>query len=403
VETHGRETGKSASSRWPAYKDRREEAYILPCPLPELADIIDEKSSLLVSMTTERTGRSAGRRQRDVVGGAGRLSSYISSLSDSLRKGDLEPFLDYQLEEARRYAREGVPLEEVERWISSIRESLRGVLLKSAKSPDQVLAFTLSSRVLESLIDASSTLVARHYILTREEELKAKELQLELLSRRLLTVQEEERKRLATDLHDELIQLLFGLRYELDVVKGRLGEGQAVDRELMTMKSRIDQGLTELRRILRNLRPALLDDLGLVSALKLLVRQANESSGNRVTLESSEDADRLPTEIETCLYRVAQEALTNAVKHSRAQKISATLYIDDGEVVLRVSDNGIGFDVASQYRDNRFVTGEGFGLYGMRERLRGLNARLTVESEAGVGTRVTAVLPAYTEPREADR
>jgi signal transduction histidine kinase len=403
VETHGRETGKSASSRWPAYKDRREEAYILPCPLPELADIIDEKSSLLVSMTTERTGRSAGRRQRDVVGGAGRLSSYISALSDSLRKGDLEPFLDYQLEEARRYAREGVPLEEVERWISSIRESLRGVLLKSAKSPDQVLAFTLSSRVLESLIDASSTLVARHYILTREEELKAKELQLELLSRRLLTVQEEERKRLATDLHDELIQLLFGLRYELDVVKGRLGEGQAVDRELMTMKSRIDQGLTELRRILRNLRPALLDDLGLVSALKLLVRQANESSGNRVTLESSENADRLPTEIETCLYRVAQEALTNAVKHSRAQKISATLYIDDGEVVLRVSDNGIGFDVASQYRDNRFVTGEGFGLYGMRERLRGLNARLTVESEAGVGTRVTAVLPAYTEPREADR
>lgn len=387
--------------RWPAYRDRGREDHILPCPLPELADIIEEKSGALVSAVCEKASgvskRPSGGMSGPKTGGlepskSCSVSSYFSALSGSLRTGDVQPFLEYQLEEARRCAREGVPLEEFESRISAVRETLREALLKSAKSPDQVLAFTLCFRVIETLIDASSALVARHYILSREEELRAKERQLEMLSRRLLTIQEEERKRLATDIHDELIQLLFGLRFELDVVRGRLGDGLPVERELVTMKSRVDQGLTELRRILRNLRPALLDDLGLVSALRLLVRQVNENSGLTATLESGDGADRLPPEVETCLYRVAQEALNNAVKHSGGREVRSRLDVEGGTAVLSVADDGIGFDASGLQGGDLLAGGERFGLYGMRERVRGLDGTLTVESRPGAGTRVTAAL-----------
>jgi signal transduction histidine kinase len=389
---------------WLSYRDRLNDTLALPCPFPELADLIGEKSKPLVRRIKERVD---GPIEAGIIGPGGensdrQLLEYLGILSQSLRSGSLEPFQEYQLVQAQRYLKEGLPLEEVERRASCIRESLREVLLESAASPDQILSLTLCSGVLETFIDSSSMLVATYYVRAREAALKEKETQLELLSRRLLTVQEEERERLANDIHDELIQLLFGLRYELDVVMSKLGEGYEVEDELLRMKGRIDQGLTELRRILRNLRPALLDDLGLVSALKLLVRMVNESAGIRTSLDSNDGVERLPAEIEICLYRVAQEALTNAVKHSGADSISLSLMIEDGYARLEIADDGTGFDNHEYTWVSPGHNGEKLGLFGMRERIRNLDGSLTIDSKPGGGTRVSAVLPLVEHNRGVD-
>jgi len=390
-----RDGGDLTRYGWPSYRNRRDDSLVLPCPFPELADLIEDKSGLLASMIKRRLGSPAGGSW---VGRSGeeeerQLLEYLGTLSESLRSGSLEPFQEYQLVQAQRYLGEGMPLEEVEKRAAGIRESLREVLLESAASPDQILSFTLFSGVLESFIDASSMLVAIYYVQEREAALREKEAQLEMLSRRLLTVQEEERRRLANDIHDELIQLLFGLRYELDIVRGKLDEGRGVEDELSRMKGKIDQGLNELRRILRNLRPALLDDLGLVSALKLLVRQVNETAGIQASLHAGKEVERLPTEIEICLYRVAQEALTNAVKHSGAGIISLTLLAEDGHIRLEIADDGAGFDSTEHIWSSPGRSGERLGLFGMRERVRGLDGTFLIDSEPGGGTRVSAVLP----------
>ncbi|MBN2025827.1 MAG: sensor histidine kinase [Actinobacteria bacterium] len=390
-----RDGGDLTRYGWLSYRNRRDDSLVLPCPFPELADLIAEQSGPLARRIKERLGGPAdeGHKGGSADDDGGQLLEYLGTLSESLRSGSLEPFQAYQLVQAQRYLGEGIPLEEVEKRAACIRESLRDVLLESAASPDQILSFTLFSGVLETFIDASSMLVAIYYVQEREAALVEKEAQLERLSRRLLTVQEEERRRLANDIHDELIQLLFGLRYELDIVRGKLDEGHGVEDELSRMKGRIDQGLTELRRILRNLRPALLDDLGLVSALKLLVRQVNESAGIRASLDAGNDVERLPTEIEICLYRVAQEALTNAVKHSGAGFISLSLLAEDGHIRLEISDDGTGFDTAEHIWSSPGRSGERLGLFGMRERVRGLDGSLSIDSEPGGGTRVSAVLP----------
>ena len=131
----------------------------------------------------------------------------------------------------------------------------------------------------------------------------------------------------------------------------------------------------------------------LVSALRLLVRLVNESAGIHTFLDAGDGVDRLPTEIEICLYRVAQEALTNAVKHSGAGFISLYLVVEDGHVRLDIADDGAGFDSKKRTRVSDGRSGERLGLFGMRERVRSLDGSLSIDSEPGGGTRISAVLP----------
>lgn len=230
---------------------------------------------------------------------------------------------------------------------------------------------------------------ARLYQIVQERE-----AQLEQLVRRLVTAQEEERKRIACELHDETGQKLTALAMGLAAVESQLAAGgdpaqvTAVVRDLREMS---DQAIVELRNIMADLRPAQLDDLGLVPALRWLVKQYQARHPEiQVQLVTERALDRLPAQYETVLFRATQEALTNVVRHARATQVRLTLSRDSTCVRLEVNDNGVGFDPAAP---PRHAPGSGLGLVGLRERVALVGGRCVVDSAPGQGTRVVIELP----------
>ncbi len=203
--------------------------------------------------------------------------------------------------------------------------------------------------------------------------------------RRVVEAQELERTRLARELHDETGQALTSMLLGLKSLEDRIDtdEGRVAAAELREL---VATTLREVRRLAVELRPSALDDFGLVPALERLRDTVAEQSGMVIDVQSQLDAERLPPELETALYRIAQEALTNVVNHAVAGRVSIVLSRRERAVELVVSDDGQGFETA-RARD------EGLGLIGMRERVALLGGHLTVDSTQGAGTMLTAKLP----------
>ena len=203
--------------------------------------------------------------------------------------------------------------------------------------------------------------------------------------RRIVDAQELERRRLARELHDEtgqaLSSILLGLK-ALEETVDSVGARQAVAnvRELAVAT------LQDVRRLAIELRPKVLDDFGLVPALERLTQTFGAQTGMSVRFEPGLAGERLPTEVETALYRIVQESLTNIVKHAHATTISIVLVRKPGAVAAVIEDDGLGFD-SSSIRDG------GFGLVGMRERVGLLDGRLEIESLEGSGTTIVAEVP----------
>jgi len=209
---------------------------------------------------------------------------------------------------------------------------------------------------------------------------------------RVIAAQEDERKRIARELHDStgqsLTSLLLGLR--------RLEEAA----ELETLRDRVDDlreivsaSLDEVRRLAWELRPSVLDDMGLVAALQRYVTDYRERHGVAADfLTHGLDGKRLPPEVETTIYRIVQEALTNVVRHARAQNVSVMIDRRERKVLLVIEDDGVGFDPAQMVDGPR----PHLGLYGMRERAELLGGKFTVESSAGQGTTLFVDLPIET-------
>jgi signal transduction histidine kinase len=202
---------------------------------------------------------------------------------------------------------------------------------------------------------------------------------------RVVAGQELERRRLARELHDEtgqaLTSILLGLR-AVDEAASSPGTKKAVSdlRELVVAT------LQDVRRLAVQLRPTALDDFGLVAALERLVQTFAEMTGIDVQLEAQLGAERLPPEVETTLYRLGQEALTNVVKHAEARHVSILLARREGKAVAVIEDDGRGFDPNA-------ADGDGVGLLGMRERVELHDGRLTVESGPQAGTTLRIEIP----------
>lgn len=202
----------------------------------------------------------------------------------------------------------------------------------------------------------------------------------------LVRAQEEERARIARELHDETAQTLSAFSIELailDPVAGKDTQVASVVERLRTLCRQASQGL---HRLVHDLRPAQLDDLGLVAALEYLVEQ-HERDGLRVHMVV-EGPHRVDAQVETAFFRVAQEALTNIVRHAKAAGADLRLTFDGDQAVLTVADHGCGFDPAQTFSPPR-----GWGLAGMRERVEALGGRLLIQSSPGHGTTIEAVLP----------
>ena len=217
----------------------------------------------------------------------------------------------------------------------------------------------------------------------------------QMLLRQALTIQEEERKRIARDLHDETSQSLTALALNLQAVTEMMEMGNVEDTDIKALLKRahtiaVNAG-AEVTRLIRELRPTLLDTLGLPAAVRSLAETNLASKGINVTTEFGVEEQRLPPEIELSFFRIAQEAMSNIVRHAEAKNATIRLECDATKCILRVEDDGKGFNVREITSiDQR---GRGAGLFGMKERVTVVGGECTIESQPGEGTKVISKVP----------
>ena len=273
---------------------------------------------------------------------------------------------------------------EVERMMTENFSRERQRITKADEDFRASLAWTTGLALVLGFAIAGLTL-ARMIVLEKQSQVAESELR--RLSTQVRTAQEQERKYLSRELHDQVGQMLTGLRMELSTIirthsdsdtefLSRIGHAMGI----------VEQTLRMVRNIAMLLRPSMLDDLGLSPALAWLVREMSRSSGMEIEADIDAVLDRLPDTHRTCLYRVVQEALTNVSKHAGAHKVEVSLKATGEWVLGTIADNGCGFDTEAIRRN-------GLGLVGMDERIRELGGHFRVISITGQGTRAEFRLP----------
>ena len=211
--------------------------------------------------------------------------------------------------------------------------------------------------------------------------------------RTLITfAQEEERKRIARELHDDTAQCLAHLSLEIDALLSRRNQlPLEIYTRMKDLKTQIDDGLERLRRFCGDLRPEVLDRLGLLPALESLTEQTNADDKLEVEIEITGHERRLSPEVELALYRIAQEALHNVGKHAEADQAVISLKFQSSRVTLTIRDNGKGFQLPELLTD--FAASGRLGLLGMQERARLAGGRLIVHSQPGKGSLLKVEVP----------
>jgi signal transduction histidine kinase len=199
----------------------------------------------------------------------------------------------------------------------------------------------------------------------------------------ITSAQEEERMRLARELHDDTIQAVIALKQRVQLVQ-KLIKDQSGRQSLKELETLAEQTIENLRRLTRALRPIYLEDLGLVTALEMLAREIMQNNQLVVDFQKTGSERRLAREVELSLYRIAQEALNNVVKHSKATHAGLTIGFENSEISLVVTDNGNGFIAPNS--PTEFAPNGHFGLLGIHERADLIGARLEIESALGKGT-----------------
>lgn len=228
-----------------------------------------------------------------------------------------------------------------------------------------------------------------------EAALRASADQLQSLSRRLVEAHERERRHIARELHDEIGQVLTGLKLSLGAAATAAPPNLA--HILADAKASINELMVRVRGLSLDLRPALLDDLGLLPALGWYLDRYTPRTGVHVELRHQGVNRRFSAEVETVAYRTIQEALTNVARHAKTQTATVRLLADDQRLMLRIDDAGCGFD--SEAALAKQSTG---GLSGMQERMQLIGGVLTIESTYAVGTRIIAELPLLTQEATYD-
>lgn len=276
------------------------------------------------------------------------------SLFQQLRQGTID---NYHLE--KRFIRKDGTL---------IWGRLSIALLKDSASPSPLVV-----AMVEDITDIKAA----------EEKLQRSEADLQLLATRLFQAQDEERQRISRELHDDIAQRLSLLVVGLEQLRNSLGGGQssqfAIASELHRKSGEIAM---DIQNLSHNLHSSRLHYLGLHSALQELCKRMSDQHPIQIALRCADLPASLPSDLGLCIYRVAQEALSNAVKHSNAREVFVELTCVDETVLLNVTDSGVGFDPSSSH--------QGIGLTSMRERLRMFDGELSLESTEGEGTTVIA-------------
>jgi two-component system, NarL family, sensor histidine kinase UhpB len=225
-----------------------------------------------------------------------------------------------------------------------------------------------------------------------EESLRKSHGELRALSERLRTVREEERARIAREMHDEVGQALTALQMDVAWLEKKLPSSASASRETLLAKLRsmaelIDRTTASVQRIATDLRPGVLDELGLPAALEWYVREFEGRAGIACRIRSNLDGAELDPERATAVFRILQEALTNVARHAGATEVEVHLSADDKRLVLEIKDNGRGVS------EDRIAEGRSLGLLGMRERALSLGGDVSIRGDPGHGTLVTLTIP----------
>ena len=219
----------------------------------------------------------------------------------------------------------------------------------------------------------------------------------QLIGLKIILAQEEERKRMAREIHDGPAQSLANLVLRTEITERMLmkQEFKLVQEELMELKSQVRSGLEEIRKIIFNLRPMALDDLGLVPTLRKFVQDFEEKTKIRAVFETAGRELRMPSAMEAAVYRLVQEAFSNALKHASPTFVSLEMTFYPKRVMIVIKDNGVGFDVEQTMA--RSKKNSHYGLIGMGERVELLNGKMDIESARGQGTKITISIPVSTD------
>lgn len=232
-------------------------------------------------------------------------------------------------------------------------------------------------------------------------QLETSNRQLRFLSERAINAQEEERKRIARSLHDDTGQSLSTLIINMERLENHLPTepGELTDR-LSSIRQMATESLECLRAIIYDLRPAILDDLGLLPAIRWYARTNLEAAGIQVTLEFPDELPSLSQPLTTTLFRITQEGVNNVIRHSQAKSVNISLGIQANDVYLRINDDGRGFDPA-QISDQAFDM-QHWGLVGMQERIELVGGKLSISSDPAHGTKLMVIAPLEKAKAEVD-
>lgn len=222
----------------------------------------------------------------------------------------------------------------------------------------------------------------------------------QMMGLKIIVAQEEERKRISREIHDGPAQSLANIVLRTEIAERMLlkKEFQLVQDELVDLKGQVRSGLEEIRKIIFNLRPMALDDLGLVPALRKFAHDFEDKTKIRTIFELNGKEVRMPSAMEAAVYRLVQEAFTNAHKHARASFVTLEVAFSTETVTVIIVDNGIGFQ--SEQTENHAQDNSHFGLIGMRERVDLLEGRMEIDSKIGHGTKIIVHIPISVESRK---
>jgi len=295
---------------------------------------------------------------------------------------------------ARRFFAESiVAMEETHRsavesnlHLSRLNQSLSQRTVELAASNRQLIKEIARRKVVENNLRQSE----QHSTQLLKQSQKLQE-QMRLLSRRILSVQEEERKRISRELHDVIAQMLTGINVRLATLKlDALANNKGLGKKIHRTQRLVEKSVDIVHRFARELRPAALDDLGLISALHSLATKFSRETGIRVHMTAFAEVNNLENNKRTALYRVAQEALTNINRHADASRVDVNIRLHSNFVRMTIKDDGCSFNVQKAMQSKVIKR---LGLLGMRERVEMVGGTLSIESAPGSGTTIRADIP----------
>lgn len=230
------------------------------------------------------------------------------------------------------------------------------------------------------------------------QEVKEKEERNHQLLAKIISAQEEERRRVARELHDEISQIIMASIIRLRMAANEIPpDHPQLQKDLNQLIEDLNKTSLQIKNLIFTLRPTILDDLGLPSALDYHIHNCLPYAEQEIKLEITRCERRMPSDIETVIFRIAQEALSNAVRYSKATKIRVLLSCNSNSVTLSVEDNGVGFSVKEMLKDTK----RSLGLHGMLERASLVNGKCQIISSPGKGTKIEVTIPLAYETGEA--